>query len=45
VTLIELHGAGHMEYLEPGSEAHATLCAWLDDVMPQTGSKPADGSG
>jgi acetyl esterase/lipase len=29
VDLIELRGTGHMEYLDPGSEAHATLCRWL----------------
>ncbi|HEY3175179.1 MAG TPA: alpha/beta fold hydrolase [Candidatus Polarisedimenticolia bacterium] len=29
VELIELSGTGHMEYLDPGSEAHATLCRWL----------------
>ncbi len=27
--LIELPGCGHMEYLDPASEAHATLCRWL----------------
>ncbi len=35
VTLIELHGLGHMEYLEPRSEAHATLRGWLDGAMPE----------
>jgi acetyl esterase/lipase len=29
VELIELSGMGHMEYLDPSSEAHATLCRWL----------------
>jgi dipeptidyl aminopeptidase/acylaminoacyl peptidase len=29
VELVELAGAGHMEYLAPGSEAHAVLCRWL----------------
>lgn len=29
VELIELPNTGHMEYLSPGSEAHATLCRWL----------------
>jgi pimeloyl-ACP methyl ester carboxylesterase len=29
VELIELPGAGHMDYLDPSSEAHATLCRWL----------------
>ncbi len=27
--LIELPGVGHMEYLDPASEAHTTLCRWL----------------
>ena len=30
VELIELPGTGHMEYLDPSSEAHATLCRWLE---------------
>jgi len=29
VELIELTGTGHMEFLDPGSEAHAALCRWL----------------
>lgn len=29
VELIELSGTGHMEYLDPMSDAHATLCRWL----------------
>ena len=29
VELIELSGTGHMDYLDPSSEAHATLCRWL----------------
>ena len=29
VELVELSGAGHMEYLDPSSEAHAILCRWL----------------
>lgn len=29
VQLVELPGAGHMDYLDPGSAAHATLCRWL----------------
>jgi acetyl esterase/lipase len=29
VELIELSGTGHMEYLDPSSQAHATLCGWL----------------
>jgi acetyl esterase/lipase len=29
VELIELPGTGHMEYLDPSSEAHATLYRWL----------------
>jgi acetyl esterase/lipase len=37
VELIELSGAGHMEYLDPGSEAHATLCRWLSTSMSEPG--------
>ena len=33
VELIELPGIGHMEYLDPSSEAHATLCRWLLAAM------------
>lgn len=29
VDYIELPGAGHMDYLDPMSEAHTTLCRWL----------------
>jgi len=29
VELLELPGAGHMEYLDPASPAHAALCDWL----------------
>ena len=29
VRLVELPGAGHMEFLDPHSLAHATLCGWL----------------
>jgi acetyl esterase/lipase len=37
VELIELSGAGHMEYLDPGSEAHATLYRWLLASMNEPG--------
>jgi len=29
VQFCELPAAGHMDYLDPGSEAHSTLCRWL----------------
>ncbi len=29
VDLIEMPGLGHMEFLNPGSAAHAALCRWL----------------
>jgi acetyl esterase/lipase len=29
VEFVELSGTGHMEYLDPSSEAHATLYRWL----------------
>lgn len=39
VQYCELAGAGHMDYLDPNSEAHATLCRWLrgirDAASPQ----------
>jgi len=33
VELVELSGTGHMEFLDPGSEAHATLRRWLRAVV------------
>jgi acetyl esterase/lipase len=33
IELIELPDTGHMEYLDPGSAAYATLCHWLLAVM------------
>lgn len=32
VDLVELPDAGHMDFLDPSSEAHATLCKWLAHV-------------
>ncbi len=29
VEFLELAGAGHMDYLDPSSNAHAALCTWL----------------
>jgi len=29
VELVELTGSGHMDFLDPGSVAHAALCRWL----------------
>ena len=29
VEFVELPGGGHMDFLDPDSEAHATLCRWL----------------
>jgi pimeloyl-ACP methyl ester carboxylesterase len=29
---VELANAGHMAFLDPKSEAHAILCAWLTKV-------------
>ncbi len=31
--LIELVGMGHMEYLDPASQAHARLCHWLSTTI------------
>jgi acetyl esterase/lipase len=39
VELIELPGAGHMEFLDPSSEAHATLCRWLLAAPNEPGEK------
>jgi acetyl esterase/lipase len=33
VELAELAGAGHMEYLDPASEAHCTLVRWLTSTL------------
>lgn len=30
VRFVALAGAGHMDFLDPSSEAHAVLCSWLD---------------
>lgn len=36
IQFVELPGAGHMDYLDPGSVAHGILCRWL--------TQAADGS-
>lgn len=36
VDLVELAGAGHMDFLDPHSEAHATLCHWLAHVSQRS---------
>lgn len=33
VRLIELEHAGHMDFLDPASEAHAALCRWLMETQ------------
>jgi acetyl esterase/lipase len=33
VQFPELPRAGHMDFLDPGSDAHATLCAWLEQFF------------
>jgi acetyl esterase/lipase len=35
VEFVELQRAGHMEYLDPASEAHAVLCRWLMRLQRQ----------
>ncbi len=30
--MIELPDTGHMEFLDPTTEAHATLCRWLEAI-------------
>jgi pimeloyl-ACP methyl ester carboxylesterase len=32
VQFCELPRAGHMDYLDPDSEAHGAFCRWLDQV-------------
>lgn len=39
VELIELPGAGHMEFLDPRSEAHAILRRWLLAFMAEPGTR------
>jgi acetyl esterase/lipase len=39
VELLELPGMGHMEYLDPCSEAHAVLRRWLLASMDEPGSR------
>jgi acetyl esterase/lipase len=33
VDCVEMPGVGHMEYLDPASQAHAALCGWLDTTL------------
>jgi len=41
-TYVELSGCGHMEHLDPGSEAWRTACAWISERLPSgTGSRTA----
>ena len=35
VELVELSGAGHMDFLDPGSEAHGALSRWLTAAFPE----------
>jgi acetyl esterase/lipase len=39
IQFSELPAAGHMNYLDPGSEAHTTLCRWLGQPT-STGHRP-----
>lgn len=39
VEIIELPGTGHMEYLDPDSDAHAILRRWLLASMSEAGSR------
>lgn len=38
VDYVELPGMGHMEYLDPASQAHEALCEWLDIVLASQGA-------
>jgi len=33
VHYVEMPGMGHLEYLDPTSQAHAALCSWLDSTL------------
>jgi acetyl esterase/lipase len=33
IEFTELPGTGHMEFLDPGSDAHLLLCRWLAEAM------------
>jgi len=37
VQFSELPRAGHMDFLDPRSDAHATLCAWLEQLSEHGG--------
>jgi len=39
VQFSELPGAGHMDFLDPGSDAHTTLCAWLAQFFNHDGAE------
>ncbi len=41
VDYVELPGMGHMEYLDPASQAHTALCTWLDGVLASSGADTA----
>ena len=43
IDFVELPEAGHMDFLDPSSKAHATLCKWLSHVSAHresTGAPP-----
>ena len=39
VQFSELPRAGHMDFLDPGSDAHTTLCAWLAQFFNHDGAE------
>ena len=39
VDYVELPGMGHMEYLDPASQAHDALCKWLNVVLASPGAE------
>jgi acetyl esterase/lipase len=41
---VELADARHMDYLDPHSQAHATLCEWLEHAGMDSASVPPDNS-
>lgn len=38
VDYVELSSMGHMEYLDPASQAHDALCKWLNVVLTRQGA-------
>ena len=44
VAYVELPDAGHMDYLDPHSKAHAALCEWLAQTSAASSGEPPNSS-